>query len=115
MNEREKALRRLLDAIEQDGFGICPLSLASFGRDTFSDPGDIVSLAFNGSLDAAKVLHESVLQGWEWRLRENRAWVWQATISFGGDETEDEESNGLPARAWLIAILLALIAKEGEA
>ena len=70
--------------------------------------------AFSGSLDAAKALHEAVLPGWEWRLRDNRAWVWTGVLVYGGEEVETAEFCGLPARAWLLAILDALIAKEAS-
>ena len=73
-----------------------------------------VEKAFDGSLDAAKALHEAVLPGWEWRLRDNRAWVWTGVLVYGGEEVETAEFCGLPARAWLLAILDALIAKEAS-
>jgi hypothetical protein len=68
--------------------------------------------AYRGSLDAAKALHEAVLPGW--------TWVW---AGYGqGHVTPREgkysrlaqsaECKNNPARAWLIAILEALIAKE---
>lgn len=72
------------------------------------------SNAYFGSLDAAKSLHEAVLPGWEWRLRDNRAWVWTGVLVYGGEEVETAEFCGLPARAWLLAILDALIAKEAS-
>ena len=63
--------------------------------------------AYNGSLDAAKALHEVVLPG-------NVLWVTLvggiATIGHDGEEYTGVSSN--PARAWLIAILKALIAQE---
>jgi len=67
--------------------------------------------AYRGSLDAAKALHEAVLPGWEWRIRDDgRAWVWRTVSDLcGGDEVDDN-----PARAWLLALLDAIIAKEAS-
>jgi|GEM_PF-1199103 len=65
--------------------------------------------AHSGSLDAAKALHDAVLPGWEWRLRDDgQAWVWRtaADLHAAYDETET------PARAWLLAIIRALIWQE---
>ena len=66
--------------------------------------------AYEGSLNAAKMLHEEMLPDWEWRLRTNRAWVWRGIEVWGGEEIEDADLIGNPARAWLLAILDALIA-----
>ena len=81
--------------------------------------------AYAGSLDAAKALHEAMLPGWTVRM----------TATIGVDKsfpyvhifkmrmTEDDpvmsaNSSGYegydPARAWLIAILRALIEQEGS-
>lgn len=64
----------------------------------------------NGSLDAAKALHDAVLPGWDvWyetslgvsmKPKDNR--IWQNPIKFTDN----------PARAWLLAIIKALIAEE---
>ena len=72
---------------------------------------DLCWKACNGSLDAAKALHDALLPGWFPGLSQNTitknwcAWVQtdkRAHISvFGRD----------PARAWLIAILRALISE----
>jgi len=66
--------------------------------------------AYNGSLDAAKALHEAVLPGWFPGVSQNihsgewLAWVQdKVTHHFS-------RSGADPARAWLIAILRALIA-----
>ena len=71
--------------------------------------------AFNGSIDAAKALHEAVLPGWGWHVRQDEkdgschahTLYPKFRVSPGGHTTE---SN--PARAWLLAILEALIAQE---
>jgi hypothetical protein len=80
-------------------------------------------LAYIGSLDAAKALHDAVLQGWEvdaiWQHEHHqpRPRKWQCRLrnstGFGrcvGDYYWAGEDN--PARAWLLAILSALIEME---
>jgi hypothetical protein len=76
--------------------------------------GTNARLAYEGSLDAAKVLHEELLP--------NRS----CGITFGGeygatvtfpptwDDLSLSQSHAIPARAWLIAILRAKI-KEARA
>lgn len=69
--------------------------------------------AFSGSLDAAKALHEALLPGWGWHCGVYGARVWE----YPGDEWHPERRSDVempenPARAWLLAILTAFIAKE---
>jgi|GEM_PF-1985014 len=68
-----------------------------------------------GWLDAAKALHEAVLPGWHWAIEDDE----QAEVYMPPVRDEDGRfkagpgatSNwiGDPARAWLLAILEALI------
>lgn len=65
----------------------------------------------NGSLDAAKALHEAVLPGWEYDID-----------SVSGVCVYPDDLDGAqigiasdPARAWLLAILEALIDKDPPA
>tara|TARA_R110000803_G_scaffold76353_6_gene140950 strand:- start:477 stop:857 length:381 start_codon:yes stop_codon:yes gene_type:complete len=67
----------------------------------------------NGSLDAAKALHEAVLPEWHFNVG------WEATGNWYVVEISDvswidgcDGCDTTPARAWLIAIIKALIAKE---
>lgn len=70
--------------------------------------------AFYGSLDAAKVLHDRVLPGWEYGISQNAeepepaAYVakWDAKLAGDGFAAVSYD----PARAWLLAILRALLA-----
>jgi hypothetical protein len=72
--------------------------------------------AIHGSLDAAKTLHDAVLPGWCWNIDDNiegtLAKVWESIVPpqvyYHGADFGDN-----PARAWLLAILRALIA-QGE-
>ena len=67
--------------------------------------------AYGGSLDAAKALHDAVLPSYKARIdvgRRYRAWVISPTLK----KVDAYALN--PARAWLIAILKALIAEERD-
>jgi hypothetical protein len=64
--------------------------------------------AFHGSLDAAKALHDAVLPGWDYILGNTCN---SLTIHARVGPHEEEFSDNL-ARAWLLAILRALIAQE---
>jgi len=69
--------------------------------------------AFHGSLDAAKALHEAVLPGWFPGLSQNiHSEMWLAWVQ---DKSNCHLSFAMscPARAWLIAIIRAMLA-EGE-
>jgi hypothetical protein len=69
----------------------------------------LVFQANHGSLDAAKALHEAVLPEWDFSLGPNCAEVAdypnRCGVYFIGTSSN-------PARAWLIAILKAIIAGE---
>ena len=71
--------------------------------------------AYCGSLDAAKALHEAVLPEWSWQVnvlhRVPRGAVWLGSTGDGDLQLFQTDAD-TPARAWLIAILKALIAKE---
>ena len=78
--------------------------------------------AFCGSLDAAKALHEAVLPGWKWRKanwphKPNLIEVVAPDLSSclldgSAGFATGEGNNSEPARAWLLAILDALIEQE---
>ena len=63
--------------------------------------------AYNGSLDAAKALHEAVLPGWGYEICNG------AEVTLRQYSKKIIFKNVCPARAWLLAILDALIAQEG--
>jgi len=112
------ALQALLERVEAgkykfNGWADQPLERKHMGK---------VDDAFHGSLDAAKALHEAVLPGWA----VDRMGIWPGGsasvrivgthIGHDGDRWhnfKDGEAEGvspIPSRAWLIAILRALIA-----
>lgn len=74
--------------------------------------------AFSGSLDAAKALHEALLPGWVVGIHKppdhgNRAkcaLFWIVNLGSADGKVEIDSVIGAdPARAWLLAILDALI------
>lgn len=72
-----------------------------------------VFLAYSGSLDAAKALHEAVLTGWGWHCGAYGARVWEYPgTAVPQRKRQDVEMHDNPARAWLLAILRALISQE---
>jgi hypothetical protein len=72
--------------------------------------------SYYGSLDAAKALHEAVLPGWAWDVGEENGSAYISLVreieSSVDDEWMEFGGDGLDmpsARAWLLAILEALI------
>jgi len=111
MTDRKQALIDLRERVKSD---------KDWHFDEF-DPDDLLPLqwldAFHGSLDAAKALHEAVLPGWHWSLHETEGTGNPlAAVEPPKYHLEPFVGQGIhknnPARAWLIAILGALIAKE---
>jgi len=69
--------------------------------------------AFNGSLDAALALHEAVLPEWGYKVKQTVNGQPSAAVAkfpYGVDFVSAQH----PARAWLLAILSALIAMETD-
>ena len=66
--------------------------------------------AYNGSFDASLALHNAVLPGWPYTINENGAWTdsKRGLRQLGFRATSKDN----PARAWLCAILKALIGQE---
>ena len=104
MTDKMKALRDLLAKVD---VGTWPGDIYDYvnGHENHM----FAYKAFNGSLDAAKALHDAVLPGW----------IYLIGSQIAGVSMSDHEDprwwnmvhNGNPARAWLICILRALIAQ----
>ena len=109
MTDRKDALTELLAKVEAGNFNwnawaTPPLNRALMGK---------VEDSYNGSLDAGKALHEAVLPDYSWQLFEEDSGEFSSLVSKCDDpRVYQEEWHAYPARAWLIAILKALI--EGE-
>lgn len=108
MSDRKQALQDLLAKIEAGKWdcnfpnkGMAGLRSAARYR--------LAAKAYDGSLDAAKALHEAVLPEFEYGYDGSLAWVKLPGLrtSYRHDSRGD-----YTARAWLCAILKALISQE---
>jgi hypothetical protein len=76
--------------------------------------------AYSGSLDAAHDLHEAVLPGWDWIVTNDASHAGEgdgpmaAVAPLGTSDDYFKSSSTNPARAWLIAVLKALIAEADK-
>jgi hypothetical protein len=95
------ALTRLADAVRWD----C-------NNNGFEDAGfdGWAELAYHGSLDAAKALHEAVLPDYGWGAGSwgARVWLYSDRPHWDGSNRQEVEMVNAPARAWLLAIIRAL-------
>lgn len=75
-------------------------------------PGSLdMDRAYHGSLDAAKALHEAVLPGWVAWDKSHTYFGYEIALT-NGDKDARSCSKVSEARAWLLAIIKALIAEE---
>ena len=68
----------------------------------------------NESLDPAQEMHEHLLRGYTWRLEVFDGHAYCAIQHPNSDREFASCKQPTPARAWLVAILEALIAREEE-
>lgn len=112
MTDRAKALKALLSKIEAGDVSVNEwrsFSALESRRGVHVDRQTSDAMrAYNGSLDAAKALHEAVLPDWTWNVWQSGAHVRPDPARIDGTPTD----NAVPARAWLCAILKALISQE---
>lgn len=66
----------------------------------------------NGSLDAAKALHDDVLPGWMWQVFALTDCDFVCVLDGPEFSTDEIEFQFNPARAWICSIIKALIAQE---
>jgi hypothetical protein len=80
------------------------------GGGVYADPNwyNAHGAYWRGDLNAAKALHEAVLPGWGWYASD----IGEVKVYGGSDGPFYEGDATNPARAWLIAILKALISEE---
>ena len=106
---RKEALAGLIEKVEAgNADGRCRLTAKAFSQ---SVPHSFVWSAMDGSLDAAKELHEAVLTGWWWKVIHPDPSYAQVGMQGIGDYSAETKD---PARAWLLAILRALYARETD-
>jgi hypothetical protein len=68
--------------------------------------------AYHGSLDAAKALMEAVLPGWDVQIGTYDDETFEASVAPALEAKSYDRISHCMARAWLLAILRALIAME---
>lgn len=116
MTDRKQAIKALLEKVEAGQIDIAP-----FWK-VWRPEGDDWRLAWmaegaaNGSLDAAKALHEAVLPGWHWSAYDTDG-LGKSNVQVEPPEYAWKPYDGIaadPARAWLIAILKAILNAEPE-
>lgn len=70
--------------------------------------------AMEGSLDAAKALHEALLPGWRVSIGHGEDDAIEATVFLNTAGSFMSASDEIMSRAWLIAILKAYRAQQQE-
>lgn len=111
-----QALRELRKRVEA---GVFPGGQYGAARRAFpyneieaNDHGRMAFAAYKGSLNAAMALHEAVLPGW---VMESFNLHGEVAIKRRRPlDTAYGYADGNPARAWLLALLDALIQEAGE-
>lgn len=110
---RMDALRALREKVAEGEWDFSPDAPARvvfpYKSATVDDLGLTAREAFDGSLDAAKALHEAVLPGYVWLVLSANA----ASVGIGAEVYSGDADT--PARAWILAILDALIAQGDKA
>ena len=76
---------------------------------------DLCWKAFEGSLDAAKALHDAVLPGWDLQICTYEDDLFEVSVSLPFCVKTYDGLSEIIARAWLIALLRALIAQKKSA
>ena len=110
MIDRKQALVDLRDKVkagEVTGTDCCIASTMGW----FGQTEHHIAKSFHGSLDAAKALHEAVIPGFfvdisHWSMHEP-----MSIVTVGNDFKGNADTI---ARAWLLAIIEALIMQEDE-
>lgn len=118
--DKKKALQELLRYVEEGG---CGLDILKMADTAFTSEGAHNQFSFHkilpsvhGSLDAAKALHDAVLPGWHVDQMGERDGGWRVVLGRHDGSVKRNYPDGIvkdnPARAWLIAILNALISEQ---
>lgn len=108
--ERKEALEALLEQVEASATKWSArqvfVAFGSHQQNRFYE-------SYHGSLDAALALHEAVLPGWRVGFITRTNIQWRVNLSVSADMRVNTKSEN-PARAWLVAILSALIVEVSE-
>lgn len=107
------ALDRLIEAVDAGTLGWNGIANACEIAGIGLIEAQIAASAYNGSLDAAKALHEALLPGWFPGLSQNiHTGIWFAWVQDKA-QWHFSATDANPARAWLLAILSSHRAQIG--
>lgn len=120
-------LRKLIEAVEA-GSDKCAFWKVWEPQNEGGQLAYVAERAFNGSLDAAKALHDALLPGWERGVRSDKAgyhaWVsspdYEVSCYYAGGNfvqlvdrgSRHGSTDAIDARAWLLSILKAYEAQQ---
>ena len=110
------ALIRLRDAVKAERLttAMCEAAWPVRHEHRDEDPAYHAISAYMGYLDAAFALHEAALPGWDWSVgNPGNVTVWRPGDDKDFAPYHDADSD-TAARAWLLAIIEALIAETPE-
>jgi hypothetical protein len=118
MTDRTKALKELLAKVESNNVWFDAFAKAFINN----DPKDTECInincwafgAYHGSLNAARALHDTVLPGWTYCDHLRRGMRYTVYVGKSIEYATFDGVSGDPARAWLIAILKALISEAND-
>ena len=112
MTDKKQALTDLLAKVEAGGATKRSLKKSCLEVFGIGACWGLCFDAYNGSLDAAQSLHEAVLPEWQWYRQGFVMYVTDDHTGWGSKPHFSARDDTNPARAWLIAIIKALIAEE---
>lgn len=113
---KSKALKEVVARVEEGKIKLAPFWKVWRPENEDAILAYTAKQAANGSLDAAKALHEAVLPefGWSCGPWGARVWLCSKSPHMHTRIRKEEELTDNPARAWLLAIIHALIAQEED-
>lgn len=119
MTPNTQALQRLLTSVETETlpeavfFGVHSIQGHwSYDTGLSAEHRRLVQMAYNGSLDAAKALHEAMLPGWDLLITTYEDGLFEVSVSEPLVVKTYDGLSEIIARAWLIAIIRAVMAGE---
>ena len=112
MTTNTQALQRLLDAVEAGTATLYDFSTWRPGLTGTKKESAMMLRAYNGSLDAAKALHDALLPGWDLLITTYEDGLFEVSVSEPLVVKTYDGLSEIIARAWLIAIIRAVMAGE---
>ena len=107
MTPNKQALQRLLDKVEAG-----KVSQWFNWNSGIGSHGPLARQAYNGSLDAAKALHDALVPGWDLLITTYEDGLFEVSVSEPLVVKTYDGLSEIIARAWLLAIIRAVMAGE---